>query len=763
MHSTKVIIGLFIAAGLIIIIGAGAAFILTAPEASRQLPAGSSAVLVKIDSPQNNGTVTIDVPVTITAEAFSEQAITDLQLTINGVVVPKKMYPDMVKNNRFLSAWSWTPSGDGQFILLARALTDKGMTGLSNAVQVMVTTAAATQVIPAAQPVSGPVPAPVQTQAAAFMAVSKDKPTVEAPTPFPTVESNRLVFTDQPVPAEPLEKAASGNSVPAKYMLMLQGITSKLSPIALPAAPEMQSSSGHCSTNLRITDQSETETGFFLYRLDPGAEFFRRVATLDGHPGVTNFTYSDMDLPSGNYSYYLAAFNSAGEAAGNTVFVEVKGTDCPRPAVQSLSFKEFNINPTKPVDNMYCYMSEGGNVWVRMPAGQETFVYPVNGKFNFAPYFQNTLPSRVRTGDFAIRTNCWGWKGEDLEDLGPGEMTLHNTDPGGKYGSDLGDQNKLPDNNPLFMKINAPRILYVGDISCMYYANGQTEKCKVVNKDLKKKGLFWEWFQQPFDCPFWDCAEYNFYIPADGFRVYSTCPNDSTPKLMAEIANPDQQYLNGLSSGFFDRDNCVPQKFFVRAYNNSVGESEDSPPIYWGKTWQKHKLLPSKYEYWKRTFAVDLTTKERTEVSWDITENKQPWIGYSNECHLWNNVCYESTTSIQWWFTVPGDMHSIKDASLHWSIIDVAADGAGKALKGNDCSVFFGVDAVGVHSISDDIPVIKTGNDRVAYFSTRPFVEMDGQFMAGISGPNISIAPPYVSGFDLCELNLDNVYLEYSD
>ncbi len=769
MLSKGMLIGLVIAAGLVVIVGAGIFFFLNTPEASQQLPAGSGVVQVIIQSPDNNETALIKSPVIINAGAYSELAIRELQLSINGIDLPKKFYPDVVKENRILSSWSWTPTEEGQFTLLARASTDSGITGLSNAVQLKVTSAVLD--VPETQAPSGPTPDSVKARLNEVnMMLGKMTP-VEEPQSSLAMETNRITFANQPAPVDTSEGSVE-NSVSPKHLLLLQGITAKFNPMPQPEAPVIKGSPGHCSTVLRITDQSETEAGFFLYRLDPDTQVFNRVATLNGHPGTSNFTYTDQDLPSGKYGYYLSAFNAAGETQGSPVFVESTGTDCRKPLVRSLEFASLTINPGKPVDRMYCYLSTDGSRWNRIPAGRETFVYPGKGTFDFAPYLPNTIPAGNWPADVAIGMDCWGWKGEDLEYLGRDGKLLPGWSTRDVIEFDLIEPGNMPDLKEIFPDettkdlhsgILAPYNFHIGNASCAFNLQTKKETCTEVTQTTKKRVLFWDWDQYPFGCPESD-PKCDFY-PAQSFRIYYVMSLDKaagfdTPTLMVSIDDPEQKFFDGLPIDSVKLDYYGWPILTVRAFNSYKGESVDSNEV----TWNKYRIQTIKPDY----IETYIKSKEYdplgqlVQTNWFGFLGDQLLVGYFNECDpKYASVCHQLQENLFIEFTLPNDIFDeIHSADVIWSTVSTASYGVGAAMEPKYCNwhvstAFDGPSLWQFYAQYDNQNILG---------ATIPASEINNALSSGnrkigfwIVGPTVPDAKP--GAMDFCEIGVGDAYL----
>lgn len=139
MLSKGMVIGLIIAAGLVVIAGAGIFLFLNIPEASQQLPAGSGSITLTITRPENNTSVNVGDVVSIDALGSGDKSITNIKLSINGIDVPKTRYSGPLVDGRYKTSWLWTPSEEGRYLLVARASTQDEDSSVSNAVMINVT------------------------------------------------------------------------------------------------------------------------------------------------------------------------------------------------------------------------------------------------------------------------------------------------------------------------------------------------------------------------------------------------------------------------------------------------------------------------------------------------------------------------------------------------------------------------------------------------------------------------------------------------
>ena len=89
-----------------------------------------------------------------------------------------------------------------------------------------------------------------------------------------------------------------------------------VNPNGAPAAPSgLTASVSGNSVALQWVDNSNNEQGFYVYRRSKGGKgwsLWTKVATVTAH------SFTDGSVPSGNYQYYVTAYNGFGESAGST-------------------------------------------------------------------------------------------------------------------------------------------------------------------------------------------------------------------------------------------------------------------------------------------------------------------------------------------------------------------------------------------------------------------------------------------------------------
>jgi len=405
---------------LLVPLGAGVGYLLlTLPDVSDQLPPDLGPILVTLSQPLNGSEAVLGVAIPVEAVAVGEAPVQSFELWVNGALVESQPGGGQPAS----ALWAWAPAEAREYTLSVRALDASGASAYSNLVRVRGVPASATSASYPVQP----------GQTLIQVAEETGLPADQVAAANPGIDPNAPLPGDQPIniPAQPPqggEPPPSGGGQPPPpppegplgeppkepnnlIFWINMNLFGALTP---PAAPIVAVQAEGCGARLSIGDNSNNETGFFIYRAGPGDSGMTRIATLGAHSGAGGFEYVDGGLQGALYLYYVAAFNAAGETPGNLGFVEL-GTAC---GGQVLDLSELTLAPVIPVDKAYCYVSQDNILWTRIPAVQDAFLPGVNGVFHMEDYLQNLGSSQM------LAMSCWGWQGGELMNLGNGETTL---------------------------------------------------------------------------------------------------------------------------------------------------------------------------------------------------------------------------------------------------------------------------------------------------------------------------------------------------
>ena len=582
--------GCLILALLAFLVGGGIALLANlVPTVAQQLPPNAMPLVVTLTTPPNASVVPLNQITNISAEAIGAQPITALELWVDGARWQTKNAPAGSALAQLSAFWTWTPTGEGEHVLVVRATDAEQRVSESNVVRV---TAAKSP------PTIVQMPYPVKPGDTVASVAQKQKitpqeivalnpqlnpnnplapgETISVPVTIPTPGPAAPVAEQTPVAPEPTPTPPSdppqpppGNPNPLKF-IFAKYLFGALNP---PKAPTIWWNAKGCTANLLVQDKASNEDGFFIYRLDPGNLFFARVATLDAHSQPQPFQYTDPNLSSGEWYYYVAAFNTKGESPSNQVKVKIVGPACDAAAPKGPQLGKGKLSVSEKVDKVYCYLSINGASWNRIPPAPNTFITPdKNGEFDVSPYL-NALPPGLVT----IELECWAWKGDTLVYLGKTKQTINGDQEGPVV---------LPGDKFKLAGVMAVKAMGGGYPPSNYWLNspfnfastGDPKKCAEhlpgllvillgpLCQEAIKDGyavLVWQWAEGFCGIP--DCV--NVGEP-DGYRIYRmnslVKEVDSSELTVVMFPWPSSQYTN-----------CYRVRAFKKTLEGVI-ESEDS-------------------------------------------------------------------------------------------------------------------------------------------------------------------------------------------
>lgn len=517
----------------VIVIAAGVALYMLIPPLSQQLPSASGSILVTLTDPVNGSNLTLNHETAISAEALGAQPVSALQLWVDGALWQTKQASN-ASLTQFNAFWTWTPIKAGPHTLLIRALDEQGGQTQSNLVRVTVN--------PSQDPNDGQ-PSPDDTTPPPFGP--------EMPPPPPPVG-----------PSQPVS-----NSSPGKVGFWLgKNIGKFMGKQKPPQAPSLSATANGCNVQLLIGDQSNDEYGYLVYRADPKSTDFVQIASLGAGQGT--LSYTDKNL-YGDLSYYVAAYNPAGQSPSNPVSLVIQDPTCLTPEWSALSLQDATLTPNQPVDKLYCYVSFNGSPWTRLPAVQNTFLTPTNGVFDLSPYLKN-LPLAPNGAQMDLE--CWGWQGGSLQLLGKFSQKLP-PQLGQPVQINLGNVNfkTLPQMTPLSGSwpdgpVPTPEDLRLtGDPTTCLQHGVILLFCNAV---IENKYAVFVW--TPVSC--WPGTGCNNNI--GGYNLYEVQP-DKTLVLRKKVNNPDQTTAAIPPPAWPDTAG-TQHCFVVTSFTSDTGE--ESPP-----------------------------------------------------------------------------------------------------------------------------------------------------------------------------------------
>jgi LysM repeat protein len=422
---------LFFVYGIVVVVcvvlaAVGLRFMMQLPDVTQQVP--SAAMIVTLSNPPNGSTVQLNVPAAVEAQAVSAIPITALELWVDGALAQTSP-PSGVAGEPARAFWSWTPTAEGEHILVVRAVDENDRSANSNVVRVTASADAAMLYLPYTVQSDDTIETLAEDTGSSAEAIIEANPGAGGG----LTPGQDITIPIPPPPQEPPESTGGASGPPPSgptgspsltppSRLIFWATSSLFGGGEPPAAPTLAASVDGCSVNLFVTDQADDESGFFIYRYGSDVSDFAHIETLGSYSDTMPFQYTDEGL-YGTFLYYVTAFNAAGEAASNIVSATVSDPGCLTPEWEALGVQAAQITASAEVDRLYCYFSVDHGVWERIPADPQSFIYPVNGAFDVSAYLE-TLASPPPEDGVVLSLECWGWAGDALVYLGSAEQTL---------------------------------------------------------------------------------------------------------------------------------------------------------------------------------------------------------------------------------------------------------------------------------------------------------------------------------------------------
>lgn len=298
----------------------------------------------------------------------------------------------------------WRPTSEGAHSLIARAVVDEGTSFTSAVVSVEV------------------------VADEAFLRDEED-PGVEAAVYPAAAEGGGSTAAGPPAGSSAGPASAWNDSVGDWVQSLLPGTP--------PPAPELAAEADGCAARLMVHDQSDSESGFRIYRQSAATQVWQQVALLEGQSQTQWIETADL-AGIGVFAYYVSAFNAHGSADSNLAHVQLDGSDCPEIQYQGLrtiSTQVTDFFPGQQSEGAYCYYSSTGQTWSRWP--EQGFVIPGEGfAARTGPLSQTIVPSAfedqmlAQIGGFM---ECWNWQDGGLQELGSFEFIPTGDDALGQY------------------------------------------------------------------------------------------------------------------------------------------------------------------------------------------------------------------------------------------------------------------------------------------------------------------------------------------
>ncbi len=426
------------------------------PAVGQQVPPNATPLVVTLDTPANGATYPADALIPVRAKAAAYRPVTALELWVDGALVKRQEAPARFGQTALEALWNWQPPGEGTHTLLARAIDAAGAIGQSAVARVEVAAAAgASALVVAGQ--GDTLEGLAQEAGVTPEELAAENPGLDPDTPLQP--GDEVYIPQEPPPAPPEGATPTPTPVPPAPLPLAPGtlgrvgfwIENQVSPAPEPpGAPTVKASVQGCDIHLAVTDTASDEQGFFIYRLEPNASSFQRIAVLGANASNQPFQYVDQQV-SGHVEYYAAAFNSAGEAPGNVCGADANAFQClssspwhtlPLP-VGYVRIKDGRLIVTEPYDRVYYYLSVDGGLWARVPAAPDAFIPPMSDAKALqwaqglagdaaAEITDAIVHDKARVFDLlaplqglpalqashTLELELWGWAGDSLVHLG---------------------------------------------------------------------------------------------------------------------------------------------------------------------------------------------------------------------------------------------------------------------------------------------------------------------------------------------------------
>lgn len=313
----------------------------------------------------------------------------------------------------------WRPDSAGAHTLIARGLDSKGATGRSRPVVVEAVDrpVAETYLLPATLQ-----PGQTIDDLAAVVGISPEA--IRVANPGSDGADGAIIVV--PVPADAIPEGAAaddGRPVPERGE---QAAPAPEPPAGFPGTVELVAAVDLACDNRLSWTGGEGATSFTVLVLGPVDSDFRSLAELDADAHA----YIDIVPFPATYTYLVQASNEAGLTESNLVATEAGG-ECeaydvpPNEELTTAEFEALELITTAPFDRLYCYLGLGASRYVRIPSGEDEFLFSPDGLMwdieRHASGIQRLVFRRDPDDARSASIECWGWQGASLNFLGAAE------------------------------------------------------------------------------------------------------------------------------------------------------------------------------------------------------------------------------------------------------------------------------------------------------------------------------------------------------
>ena len=417
---------------VILFTASGTVLAATVPSPGDLIPEGNSPIDVTILTPDNGDEFLANKDISIYMDIVGANIIEYVEIFANGERIADRSFGS--GNHAFISLAHSFPNL-GNYMITARVTDSEGYVGMSNPISIEIVRPeeVATVVELGYAHTLSDVAEQSNLDIDVLLAMNPDLG-VDNPQPQGTIVNIPLdpdaVDLDQ-ISVAPIPTIGGGadefgventDNLGTKITTFMQ--TTLFPPDDLPAAPDLVvQNTSPCYNLMYIYDNADNETGFFVYRAKAGGSF-ERIATLKANNNADYLSITDRNV-FGNYTYYVSAFNGAGESPSVPVSFSESDPSCINEQVMQLKWLDTSFETTSAIDSFYCYVDVYEGQWHRFPQNpRDVFAY-TSDAFNDV----NLVPPQITINDGEIQygmfnMECWGWQGDNLVSLGSGAATF---------------------------------------------------------------------------------------------------------------------------------------------------------------------------------------------------------------------------------------------------------------------------------------------------------------------------------------------------
>ena len=266
-------------------------------------------------------------------------------------------------------------------------------------------------------------------------------------------ENGPQIITPTVIPPEEPQSSPDelSSSLPDNISFWLKGQNGS-SNVELPLTPEITGDFSGCTAKIRFNAhafediydiypggsydylRAKAEDGFFFYKSQNGGPW-ERIAVWQkiGKDSMDVIQYDNPLLfpdQYGQVSYYLSAFNAAGESPSTPVTLPFDPNDCKAPGSRGIgglgkvTMNNGNLILPFSMDLAYFYLKVNNSRGFRVPEGGRSFLPASGVQFNIFDYL-DTVVDKYTQPDLDLTMEVWGWSGGKLVEVGTFKTAVH--------------------------------------------------------------------------------------------------------------------------------------------------------------------------------------------------------------------------------------------------------------------------------------------------------------------------------------------------